>query len=56
MSKRSIELNFSKLIGFKALKATSARAQATNGASKLQRPQSMVGMSKMPPTSPDLNA
>jgi hypothetical protein len=52
MSKRSIELDFSKLIGFKA---TSARAQATNGASKLQRPQAMVGTSKLPP-SPDLNA
>jgi hypothetical protein len=54
MSKKSIELDLSKLIGFKPLKANSARI--TNGSSKLQRPQSMVGIGKLPPTSPDLNA
>jgi hypothetical protein len=55
MNKKSIELDLSKLIGFKRVKATYARAQATRGTVQLQRPQSMVGISK-PPPSPDLNA
>jgi hypothetical protein len=56
MSKKSLELDLSKLIGFKQVKATYARAQATRGTVQLQRPQSMVGVVKKTPASPDLNA
>jgi hypothetical protein len=56
MTKKSLELDLSKLIGFKQMKATSARATA--GIVKLERPQAMVGLGggKLPPASPDLNA
>jgi hypothetical protein len=56
MTKKHLELDLSKLIGFKQLKARSARAQVAGGIVKLQRPQAMVGIGGKPPASPDLNA
>jgi hypothetical protein len=43
MTKKSLELDLSKLIGFKQIKAMSARQHGTPGIIKLERPQAMVG-------------